>query len=64
MNVTFKDGDRTMLSSGRLISIPGTGDIITDEGPGGLTFVVKSVVHHNVFNEPGEHEIIVNIEQQ
>ena len=65
MNVTFKDGQRTTLvSQDKLISIPGTGDTIADPGPGGETFLVKSVVHHNVFNSPGEHEITVNLEKQ
>lgn len=62
MKVTFKEGDKTLIPGGHLLTVPGTGDIITD--PAGLSYLVTSVVHQNVFNSPGEHEITVNVEQQ
>jgi hypothetical protein len=63
-SVVFKlveDGKESILASNQLITIPGTGDYITDEGPGGITYLVESVYHHDVFNSPGQHSVVVNL---
>lgn len=67
MFVSFKsieDGQEITLShNGTLKTVPGTGDIITDEATGGYTYLVESVIHYNVFNSPGEHSVIVHLKK-
>ncbi|MED1557538.1 hypothetical protein [Bacillus paramycoides] len=59
--VYIEDGREQHLIHNNLIAVPGTGDIIEDPAPNGEKFKVESVVHQNVFNDPGEHSIIVNL---
>ncbi|MES9692001.1 hypothetical protein ABWK39_10885 [Bacillus toyonensis] len=64
MRVQFihkENGRERNLIPGNLLTVPATGDIIEDPGPGGEKFKVESVVHQNVFNDPGEHSITVNL---
>jgi hypothetical protein len=60
--VLFEDGYEKILLPNPLLTIPGTGDIIDDPVPGGAKYRVKSVTHQNVFNSPGEHTVIVTLE--
>jgi hypothetical protein len=59
--VTIENGKEQTILHNNLLTVPGTGDIIEDPVPGGEKFKVESVVHQNVFNDPGEHSIIVNL---
>lgn len=59
--VLFKNGVEQTLLSNPLLTIPGTGDIIEDPGPGGSKYRVESVIHQNVFNSPGEHSVVVTL---
>lgn len=65
MNVTFKEGNKThILSPGRLKSIPNVGDTIADGNiVSSASYLVKAVEHQGLFNDPGEHEIVISIER-
>jgi hypothetical protein len=59
--IAVENGVKQEFIYNNLLSVPGTGDIIEDPAPGGQKFKVESVVHKNVFNDPGEHSIVVNL---
>lgn len=61
--VLLEDGqEKPQMFNKNLLTVPGTGDIIEDP-QGAYRFKVHSVTHHNIFNEPGEHNITVRMVQ-
>ncbi|PFV82351.1 hypothetical protein [Bacillus thuringiensis] len=58
--ISVEDGVEKRLISTKYLTVPGTGDIIEDPA-GGYKYKVESVVHQNVFNDPGEHTVTVNL---
>lgn len=59
--ISVEDGIEKRLISTKYLTVPGTGDIIEDPGPSGDKYKVESVIHHNVFNDPGEHTVTVKL---
>lgn len=51
------------IVNSKLIGIPGTGDIIEGAMPTDPKFQVESVTHKNIFNSPGEHEVVVKVKK-